>query len=65
MTLHLSCNRCHRPIEVEFQPGDLITEEFIRKIAVCNPCADRRHPQLPDRQFQQKPEQARLPYPDP
>lgn len=38
MTLHCACNECSKPMAVEFEPNDFVSEKFLRLMAVCQQC---------------------------
>jgi len=57
--LSVHCNKCGQGLVIEYTTNPFFSEDFVRKMALCNPCADRRK-----RRAVRKPIDARVPHND-
>jgi transcription elongation factor Elf1 len=42
ITKTFTCNRCGQSVAIEFDPASIVNEDFIRRLLVCDVCADKR-----------------------
>lgn len=58
------CNICKKPMDVQYEPNEFISEDWIRLKAICNDCDFRRMGGKIDPKDVPKPETPPLPYAD-